>query len=580
PRRSHGHHRKRNTSNLIYAPRSSPTQTRVVGGLWNCQSAVQKADFISALASHHSLHFLALTETWITHENSSTPAALSSAFNFSHSPRQTGRGGGTGNFIDELDTLLSLFPVDGSPLLLLGHFNLPSDKLQSTGSSPPAPWLSDVLRNKRRELERAERKWRRSQIDSELHTYQAILSRFSGEVTSAKSSFYKRKLEESASDPRKLFSICSSLLNPPSPPPPSSLTPEDFVTFFEEKQLSSLSTDDVLQLLESSNPTTCPLDPIPSTLLQLSSLDLLPFISFLINCSLLSGHVPQAFRTARVVPILKKHPRWTPQTSHISYRPVSLLSFLSKILLNVLSIINSPSFSPRTSFTSPSFTSTSPASNQPIPRKLLSSHLFDTVNHKILLSVLTDLGTHLEALHGSGLSPTWRIATISNWFSQRLSLITAMLMIRNSCFPSHHLIHRWSATASQHASTDISSWMSSHHLKLNPSKTELLFIPSTTGPHRDLAISFGNSSNLTRSCRFLLYNSRGCFDPSSLKETPPAACPVSGHFKARLLQLAPGLVFLCGPSGPLTVRTLQPVSSKSSKVHPSHSTAALPSLAF
>ncbi|KAI4879044.1 hypothetical protein NFI96_030942, partial [Prochilodus magdalenae] len=81
--------------------------------------------------------------------------------------------------------------------------------------------------------------------------------------------------------------------------------------------------------------------------------------------------------------------------------------------------------------------------------------------------------------------------------------------------------------------TMISSWMTAHHLKLNPSKTELLFIPSTTGPHRDLTISFGNSfitptedarslgvildgqlsfsahiANLTRSCRFLLYNIR------------------------------------------------------------------------
>ncbi|KAI4879911.1 hypothetical protein NFI96_003645 [Prochilodus magdalenae] len=79
--------------------------------------------------------------------------------------------------------------------------------------------------------------------------------------------------------------------------------------------------------------------------------------------------------------------------------------------------------------------------------------------------------------------------------------------------------------------TDISSWMTAHHLKLSPSKTELLFIPSTTGPHHDLAISFGNSlitptedarslgvildgqllfsahiANLTQSCRFLLYN--------------------------------------------------------------------------
>ncbi|KAI4891659.1 hypothetical protein NFI96_012405 [Prochilodus magdalenae] len=81
--------------------------------------------------------------------------------------------------------------------------------------------------------------------------------------------------------------------------------------------------------------------------------------------------------------------------------------------------------------------------------------------------------------------------------------------------------------------TDISSWMTAHHLKLNPSKTELLFIPSTTGPHCDLTISFGNSliaptedarslgvildgqlsfsahiANLTLSCRFLLYNIR------------------------------------------------------------------------
>ncbi|KAI4888486.1 hypothetical protein NFI96_000280 [Prochilodus magdalenae] len=104
-----------------------------------------------------------------------------------------------------------------------------------------------------------------------------------------------------------------------------------------------------------------------------------------------------------------------------------------------------------------------------------------------------------------------------------------MVMIRNSCSPSHHLnCNRISACL-----TDISSWMTAHHLKLNPSKTELLFIPSTTGPHRDLTISFGNLlitptedarilgvildgqlsfsahiANLTRSCRFLLYNIR------------------------------------------------------------------------
>ncbi|KAI4875089.1 hypothetical protein NFI96_025166, partial [Prochilodus magdalenae] len=536
---------------------------------------------ISALASQHSLHFLALTETWITHENSSTPAALSSVFNFFHSPRQTGRSGGTGlllsrkwnftplsfphlvvssfeyhavtvssptnlhiiviyrppcplgNFIDELDTLLSLFPADGSPLLLLGDFNLPSESCshhacnhyyhpltsfsthplqrpevatlwtwssvdlalrwmsQSTRSSPPAPWLSDVLRNNRRELRRAERKWRRSQLDSDLHTYQAVLSRFSAEVTTAKSSFYKRKLEESASDPRKLFSIFSSLLNPPSPPPPSSLTPEDFVTFFEEKVnkirqsfspvpappsisphplatnsltcFASLSSDEILQLLESSKPTTCPLDPIPSPLLRSISLELLPFISSLINSSLSSRNQLQDINQSGFKPAHSTETALIAVTERFqTARSAKLSSVL--ILLDL-------------------------------------SAAFDTVNHKILLSVLTDLGITGTA---------WK------WFESYLE------------YRHYQVCNRISACL-----TDISSWMTAHHLKLNPSKTELLFIPSTTGPHCDLAISFGNSliaptedarslgvildgqlsfsahiANLTRSCRFLLYNIR------------------------------------------------------------------------
>ncbi|KAI4880857.1 hypothetical protein NFI96_024791, partial [Prochilodus magdalenae] len=139
--------------------------------------------------------------TWITHENSSTPAALSSAFNFSHSPRQTGRGGGTGNFIDELDTLLSLFPVDGSPLLLLGDFNLPSDKLQSSCLQPLQSSF-DLTLNPSPPTHRGG------------NTLDLVFSR-----------------------PSPALDVTHLLFSPqpPSPPPPSSLTPEDFVTFFEEK---------------------------------------------------------------------------------------------------------------------------------------------------------------------------------------------------------------------------------------------------------------------------------------------------------------------------------------------------------
>ncbi len=121
---------------------------------------------------------MALTETWIKPEDNATPAALSNNFSFSHTPRLNGRGGGTGllisnnwkfsplpslsinisfeshsftityplkihfvvvyrppgplsNFVEELDLLLSNFPEDGTPLVILGDFNIHLDKPQA-----------------------------------------------------------------------------------------------------------------------------------------------------------------------------------------------------------------------------------------------------------------------------------------------------------------------------------------------------------------------------------------------------------------------------------------------------------------
>ncbi|KAJ8401198.1 hypothetical protein AAFF_G00387800 [Aldrovandia affinis] len=132
PRRRDSTH-TRNLSNLIHPPRSPGVDVVVAGGLWNCQSAVRKADFISAQASLLSLQFLALTETWITPQNTATPAALSAAYTFSHTPRPSGP---LGSFLDEMDALLSAFPEDGTPVLLLGDFNLQLESSQASAFLP------------------------------------------------------------------------------------------------------------------------------------------------------------------------------------------------------------------------------------------------------------------------------------------------------------------------------------------------------------------------------------------------------------------------------------------------------------
>ncbi|KAK3554359.1 hypothetical protein QTP70_022586, partial [Hemibagrus guttatus] len=90
------------------------------------------------------------------------------------------------------------------------------------------------------------------------------------------------------------------------------------------------------------------------------------------------------------------------------------------------------------------------------------SAAFDTVNHKTLLSTV------------------------------RRNLWNSMGMV--FFLPGWSLISDTTASARISAClVDISSWMMAHQLKLNPSKTELLVIPSDPSPAQDLVLSLNNS---------------------------------------------------------------------------------------
>ena len=115
-----------------------------------------------------------------------------------------------------------------------------ADKLSSGGMSyphPPSLAVQSLRKTRlyRAELRAAERKWKRSDCPNDLSHYLFLLSDFTSSVSTTKSAFYRTKINSSASNPRKLFSLFSSLLNPPSPPPPSCLTADDFVTYFTQK---------------------------------------------------------------------------------------------------------------------------------------------------------------------------------------------------------------------------------------------------------------------------------------------------------------------------------------------------------
>ncbi|KAK2899404.1 hypothetical protein Q8A73_012533 [Channa argus] len=701
--------------------------------LWNCQSAVNKADFIPAFATHSAVHLLALTETWIMPQNTATPAALATNFSFSHTPRSSGRGGGTGllindtwkfsstaplsnlssleyhavritapiavmviviyrpagqlgNFCDELDMLLSHFPQDGTPLIVMGDLNIHPEKPQAADvfalvntfdlnlvSTPPThkagnnldliltrncttdnilvtplhvsdhffiqltvliprpsqssptlvtfrrnlrparlspsnPWLTDGIRDQRTTLRSAERKWRKSKTPSALAEYQNLLELFSHSVTRAKINYYQEKLSNT-SDTRKLFSTFKSLIYPPSPPPSTSLTADNFANFFTNKvaaissqfsppdddvRLTSSNTallssfailteDDVSTLLLSNHPTTCTLDPIPSTLLQAVAPALMPAITQVINTSLKTGTFPTSFKQALITPLLKK-PSLDPSVVE-NYRPVSLLPFLAKtmeravfkqlsdfLFKNNLLDVNQSGFkrghSTETALlTVVEYLRAAKATGQSSVLILLDlSSAFDTVNHQILLSTLSDLGISGSALDwlcsylsGQSFKVSWR-GHLSNSHSLSIgvpqgsvlgpllfSIYTSSL---GAIIHSHGLSYDCYAddtqlflsfppddsTVSSRISaclSDISAWMSERHLQLNLSKTEVLVFPARSLIQHNISINIGSTvivptnsaknlgviiddqlsfkdhiSSVSRACRFALYNIR------------------------------------------------------------------------
>ena len=92
--------------------------------------------------------------------------------------------------------------------------------------------------------------------------------------------------------------------------------------------------DEIRTLIKTSPSKSCPLDPIPTFPLKDCLEELLPVITTIINASLYTALVPISFKKAVVTPLLKKQSLEPDVLGN--YRPVSNLSFISKILEKVV----------------------------------------------------------------------------------------------------------------------------------------------------------------------------------------------------------------------------------------------------
>ena len=105
---------------------------------------------------------------------------------------------------------------------------------------------------------------------------------------------------------------------------------------FQLASFEPATTTEVRKIIMSSPSKSCDLDPIPTLLLKACLDELIKPITDIINASLCYGFSPDDLKCPLVNPVLKKPT--LPKEELNSYRHISKLSFISKILEKVVAI--------------------------------------------------------------------------------------------------------------------------------------------------------------------------------------------------------------------------------------------------
>ena len=426
---------------------------------------------------------------------------------------------------------------------------------------PPSPWMSleiIIAKRRRRYLERV---WRRSRSPLDRSRYTKQLHLCNRMMSKAKSDYYTSLLSNNSDNPRQMWNSVNKILHREKSKPLPDHTSLDtlcssFSKFFTDKitlirsnfdtndhihnfsepphvantmdQFTPTTTSEVRSIILKSTNASCDLDPFPTRLLKHYIDDLIVPITAIINLSMRDGVVPHDFKQALVTPLIKK--KTLCRNEFKNYRPISNLSFLSKILEKIVAKrlnehIEEQLLSNHVQSAYKRFHSTETA--------LLKIHndiICNMDNGKVTALTLLDLSaafdtidhsTLLERLYGDfGISGTvfqWFKSYISNR-QQRVHIdgslsctqdlrfgvpqgsvlgpflfclyTTSISQIITTHDVSHHMyaddtqVYLELSQSDTHKSisslsdclTDISLWMKSSKLKLNSDKTEFIII--------------------------------------------------------------------------------------------------------
>ena len=234
-----------------------------------------------------------------------------------------------------------------------------------------APWLSANTKALMQQRDSAQKKANETNLDDDWRAYKGLRNRINNILKTEKKTWQSEKLKEAAGDVSKTWNSVKSwlgwstggpptqlfenglLLNKPSclarcmneffinkvqnlraNLPPSNMNPLELLRNLMKNRkcsfyLKPVHPDEIEKIISGLKSTkSCGLDNIDSFVIKLAKNELVPAITHIVNLSISQETFPKAWKNAKIIPLHKKNERTEPK----NYRPVALLSILSKIM--------------------------------------------------------------------------------------------------------------------------------------------------------------------------------------------------------------------------------------------------------
>ena len=232
-------------------------------------------------------------------------------------------------------------------------------KKVNTTNRKPKPWYDEDLKQQRTIRKNRERKWMKYHEDHLWKAFVRERNRHNTMLKFKKNACLHKIIKTNSNNTRKLYKLVSELTGSSKPNPmPDAQSDKDlaegFAQFFRQKidgiqqqfnhipqyivppratpalkSFTTIAENDLLKLIMEMPTKTCENDIIPTKLLKEILPTIIPSLTKIANLSINKGVFSEKWKSATVKPLIKSQSKGT---THQNYRPVSNLTFLSKVV--------------------------------------------------------------------------------------------------------------------------------------------------------------------------------------------------------------------------------------------------------